>query len=60
MATGDLAAFMARAEMASVPVARLGVVGGSELLIGSMISIPVDVVGARRRSALEESLAALG
>ncbi|HEY5010687.1 MAG TPA: AIR synthase related protein [Acidimicrobiales bacterium] len=60
MATNDLAAFVARAELAGVPVARLGVVGGGEMRIASMISIPVDDVGARRRGALEESLAALG
>jgi hypothetical protein len=30
------------------------------LRVGSVIAIPVDEVSARRRGALEESLAALG
>jgi phosphoribosylformylglycinamidine synthase len=60
MATNDVSAFTARAELAGVPVVRLGVVGGSEMRVGSMIAIPVSDVSARRRGALEESLAALG
>jgi hypothetical protein len=60
MATNDVASFMARADVAGVPVVRLGVVGGAELCIGSMISVAIDAVASRRRGALEASLAAVG
>jgi phosphoribosylformylglycinamidine synthase len=60
MATKDLSAFMARADLAGVPVARLGLVGGPELRVGSMINVAVGEVASRRRGALEESLAAVG
>jgi phosphoribosylformylglycinamidine (FGAM) synthase-like enzyme len=60
MATNDVAAFQTRAELAGVPVARLGVVAGAELRIGSMINVAIDDVASRRRGALEASLAAVG
>jgi hypothetical protein len=60
MATNDVAAFTARAEVAGVPVARLGVVGGAALRIGSMIDVSVGDVASRRGGALEASLAAVG
>jgi phosphoribosylformylglycinamidine synthase len=59
MATNDVAAFIARAELAGVPVLRLGTVGGEHLRIGSMVSLSVDDVVSRRRAALEDSLAAV-
>jgi phosphoribosylformylglycinamidine synthase len=60
MATSDVAAFMARADLAGVPVVRLGAVGGTNLRIGSMVELSVADVAARRRGALEASLAAVG
>jgi phosphoribosylformylglycinamidine synthase len=60
MGTSDVEAFMARADVAGVPVTRLGVVGGPELRIGSLVRLSVQDVTSRRRGALEESLAALG
>jgi phosphoribosylformylglycinamidine synthase len=60
MATNHLDAFVARAGVAGVPVIRLGAVGGAEMRIGSMIRVSVDEVAARRRGALESSLAAVG
>jgi hypothetical protein len=60
MGTNDVDAFMARADVAGVPVARVGVVGGRDLRIGSMVNVGVDDVTSRRRGALGESLAALG
>ena len=60
MATDDLQAFIARAEVAGVPVLRLGTVGGEHLRIGTMVELPVADVTSRRRGALEASLAALG
>src|ERR1700722_7428155 len=60
MATNDLAAFVARADLDGVEVMRLGVVGGTRLRIGSMIDLSVDEIATRRRGALEESLAAAG
>jgi phosphoribosylformylglycinamidine synthase len=59
MATNDVQSFIARAELAGVPVVPLGTVGGRTLRIGSMIELSVDEVAARRRGALEESLAAV-
>jgi hypothetical protein len=35
-------------------------VGGDEMRVGSMIRVSVEEVGARRRGALEASLAAVG
>ena len=60
MATNTLEAFLARADVAGVPVTHLGTVGGPDLRIGLMIDVSVDEVGSRRRGALESSLAALG
>jgi phosphoribosylformylglycinamidine synthase len=60
MATNDLAAFVARADLAGVPVTRLGLVGGQRLRIGSMIDVSVEEVATRRRGALGEALAAVG
>jgi phosphoribosylformylglycinamidine synthase len=60
MGTNDLDAFTARANAAGVPVVHLGVVGGHDLRIGSMVNASVADVGSRRRGALEESLSALG
>jgi len=60
MATNDLAAFVARADLDGVEVMRLGMVGGTELHIGSMIALTVDEIATRRRGALEASLAAAG
>ncbi len=60
MATNDVEAFLARAEVAGVPVTHLGTVGGQDFRIGSMVNVSVEEVGARRRGALEESLAAVG
>jgi phosphoribosylformylglycinamidine synthase len=59
MATNDVQSFIARAELAGVPVVPLGTVGGRTLRIGSMIELSVDEVASRRRGALEESLAAV-
>lgn len=60
MTTNDVDAFVARADVAGVPVTHLGTVGGAVLRIGSMINLSVDEVASRRRGALEESLAAVG
>jgi hypothetical protein len=60
MGTNDVEAFVARADRARVPVMRLGIVGGPDLRIGSMVSVSVDDVASRRGGALEDSLAALG
>jgi phosphoribosylformylglycinamidine synthase len=60
MATNDVEAFLARAEVAGVPVTHLGTVGGQDFRIGSMVNVSVEEVGSRRRGALEESLAAVG
>ena len=60
MGTNDVDAFVARANLAGVTVTRLGVAGGSELRIGSLIAVSVEELSSRRRGALEESLAALG
>ena len=59
MATNDVAAFIARAAVAGVPVVPLGTVGSTTLRIGSMIELSVDEIAARRGGALEESLALL-
>ena len=58
VATDDVTAFEQRA--GSVPVTRLGTVGGRQLRIGSVIDLEVDVVTARRRGALESALDAVG
>jgi phosphoribosylformylglycinamidine synthase subunit PurL len=60
MATNDVTSFMARADVAGAPVVRLGTVGGQDLRIGSTIELSVAEVAARRRGALEASLAAVG
>jgi phosphoribosylformylglycinamidine synthase len=60
MATSDVTAFLGRADLAGVPVTRLGTVGGKFLRIGSMVKLSVADVVSRRRGALEESLAAVG
>jgi phosphoribosylformylglycinamidine synthase len=59
MATSDAAALLARAETASVPVARLGTCGSERLRIGSMIDLSVSDITAKRRDALEDALSAL-
>ena len=59
MATSNLEAFLARAAAAHVPVTVLGSAGGSTLQIGTSIDLSVQALGAKRRHALEEALAAI-
>jgi phosphoribosylformylglycinamidine synthase len=58
VATSDVEAFEARA--GSVPVTRLGSVGGPRLVIGSSIDLSVNDVATRRRGALQAALDAVG
>jgi phosphoribosylformylglycinamidine synthase len=60
MATGDLAAFSARANSADVPIVALGTVGGERLRIGSSIDLSVADISSRRRNALEDALDQVG
>ncbi|MBW4078406.1 MAG: phosphoribosylformylglycinamidine synthase subunit PurL [Acidobacteria bacterium] len=59
MATNDVESFTTRAAAAGVDVVELGVIGGSQLTIGSMIELPVERIASRRSSALEDALASL-
>jgi phosphoribosylformylglycinamidine synthase II len=59
MATNDLAAFRDRCAKAGVDALDLGRAGGSTLTIGSSINLSVDQIEQRRRTALEDALAAV-
>ena len=58
VATSDASSFEARA--GSVPVIRLGTVGGPRLVLGEWIDVSVEDVVARRGGALEAALDAAG
>jgi phosphoribosylformylglycinamidine synthase len=60
VATGDFAAFSARAQGADVPVAVLGIVGGERLRIGTSLDLSVSEISSRRSGALEEALEKVG
>jgi phosphoribosylformylglycinamidine synthase len=56
MATNDVDAFQGRARAAGVSTARLGMVGGDSLRVGSTIALSVARITSRRRDALEDAL----
>lgn len=60
MATNDLEAFATRAQIAGVPVKKLGVVRGERLRIGSMVDLRVADIASRRTGALKVALEAIG
>jgi len=59
MATSDVDGFSARAHQAGVPVAVLGVAGGSSLRVGAAIDLTVSDIAARRVNALTTALTSL-
>ena len=56
VATSKADAFVARAHAAGVPVTLLGMVGGSRVQLGSLVSLDVAEVSSRRGGALEHAL----